>query len=215
MKILIPVNVYQKLRGYVQATNFEISGLGKVVMQGQDFLIEDVKIFEQEVSYANTKLDKKALAKFYDELMQRDEDPGDWKLWWHSHAKMDTFWSGTDSATIDDFDTEMEANNWILALETNRKDEIITRIDIFKPLRVTVPDIPWEITFENKQIEDDAFNEAIEKIKTPAYVPKKNKIIVDGKKILDAVVNKNRLNLVTMGDDGTPLFPPDNGRGDY
>lgn len=201
MKILIPVNVYQKLRGYAQATNYEISGLGKLTLLGDNILVEEIRIFEQEVGYANTKLDHRALAKFYDELMQADEDPSQWRMWWHSHAKMETFWSATDVATIEDFDTEMDANNWVLALETNREDEIITRIDIFKPLRVTVPDIPWEIYFENKRIEDDAFSEAMLKIKTPPVTKNLLNRIVDGK--------KNRIEIKLNRDDDNPLFPTD------
>ncbi len=204
MKILIPVNVYQKLRGYAQATNYEISGLGKLVLLGEDILIEEIRIFDQEVGYANTKLDRRALARFYDELMQKDEDPSSWRLWWHSHGKMETFWSATDTATIDDFDTEMDANNWILALETNRKDEIITRIDVFRPIRVTVPDVPWEIYFEDKKIEDQAFLETMEKVKTP---PIKNKVVSNGKELLNSLVNKNRLHL-TMGGENTVILPP-------
>lgn len=197
MKVLIPVNIYQKLRGYSQATNFEISGLGKVSLDGKDIIVEDIRIFEQEVTYASTKMDKRALAKFYDELMQKDEDISAWKLWWHSHAKMETFWSATDAATIEDFDTESDTDNWVLAIETNREDELLVRIDVFRPLRITIPKVPWEITFENKEIEDDAFSETMLKIKTPQ---ERKRFGLNGNK---------KIHILGINDHDT-LFPPQN-----
>jgi len=201
MKILIPVNIYQKLRGYAQATKFEISGLGKVSFDGKNILVEDIKIFDQEVSSASTKLNQRSLARFYDELLQAGEELAPWKMWWHSHARMETFWSATDIATIEDFDTEMNVDNWVLALETNHEDEIIARIDIFRPLRVTVPEAPWEIHFEDKRIEDAAFSEAMLNIK----FPKEKK--ANGRNPLSVFQNKDKNTLHISGIEHDQLFP--------
>ncbi len=170
MKILIPAHIYQKLRAYVMTIDKEISGLGRLSHDGKGlFLVEEIRIFKQTVTGGSTVLDKKDLAVFYDELIQSGGDPSEWKLWWHSHGIMDVFWSDIDTRTIEDFDNEMEADNWMLSLETNQAGKVITRLDIYKPLRITLDDIEWDITFENNEkLLDEVFVEVAEKVKIAA-----------------------------------------------
>jgi len=182
MKIIIPIDIYQKMRAYVNAVDTEISGLGKIIsiedFEGDiTFAIEDVKIFEQVVSGGNTEVDKKALACFYDDLIQAGEDPSLWKLWWHSHAQMGTFWSETDENTIEDFDNETEKDNWFLSLVTNLDREILTRLDIFSPFRIKKEEIPYEIIFDDAVISEEIRQEVKDKVKDRKWnlIKKENK----------------------------------------
>lgn len=146
MKIIISNKAFQKMRGYVEGVKKEISGLGKISYdeKNQEFTVHDVKIFKQKVTGVDTVLDQGALGKFYDEIMKTEGDLTNWKLWWHSHADMDTFFSGTDKSTIEDFDNETKEDNWFLSIVTNRAGDMEARVDLFYPLRVTVDNIYCE-----------------------------------------------------------------------
>lgn len=149
MKIAIPANVYKRMKAYVMAVNSEISMLGKVEKNGNDFTITDLALFEQIVSAGETTLDMLAIGKFYDEMVQRGEDTLKWRAWIHSHYTMPTFFSGVDEATINDFDMEVPADNWMLSIVTNQEGAIKTRLDLFAPVRFTIVDLPLDIDFTN------------------------------------------------------------------
>jgi hypothetical protein len=87
------------------------------------------------------------------------------KLWWHSHANMGVFWSTTDENTIKLFD-----NGWMISLVGNKKGEILSRLDIYDPIRFTLGNLELKIIIETdplleKQIED----EIAEKVKHFVY----------------------------------------------
>jgi hypothetical protein len=179
MKILIPVKIYQKLRAYTLATKHEIGGMAKIKRdeKGEIFTIEDLRIFEQVVSGGNVILDYKSQSKFYNELMEQNEDISMWRLWWHSHNTMEAFWSTTDEATIEDSDTENEKDNWSLSLVTNHAGDMVFRCDVFKPLRITVENIPYEILYDDAQIEDEVFKDIVEKVRVEGPAGKKKEAI--------------------------------------
>lgn len=180
MKIIFPVAVYQKFRSYIQGTPYEISGLGKISIADQIITIEDIRIFKQHVSAGETVLDHRELGKFFDDIIKKGEDPSVWKLWWHSHADFNVFFSGIDERTIDDFDNETPHENWMLSIVANHKNETLARVDIFNPIRCTITDIDWEISFEDRQIKTASLDEIAEKVIPTFSIDKKKK---DKKKI--------------------------------
>lgn len=170
MKIIFPIKVYQKFRSYIENCDEEISGLGKISKKDDIITIEDVKIFPQTTSRAETTMDKKALGKFYDEIVQKGEQLLDWKLWWHSHAKMDTFFSSTDIETIADFDNDLKDDNWMLSIVSNHAADLLARLDIYQPIRCTMNKLDWEIDFKDEQIEQDAILEIIQKVNNKVII---------------------------------------------
>jgi hypothetical protein len=218
MKIFFPVKVYQQLRAYVECTKYEISGLGKVKLVPEGFIVEEVKIFEQNVSGTDTTLDKKALGKFYDELVQKNEDIGLWKLWWHSHAGMEVFFSKTDDDTIEDFDTETPENNWMLSIVTNIAGDFYCQADIFQPIRCSIRDLVHEIDFSDREIKLNAIDEVTEKVKTQSYAEslawwknkkkdKKGQIWVPGKDVLPTQTpSTGDITTIDYLPDGKPVF---------
>jgi hypothetical protein len=184
--------------------------LGKIARledldKNNTFAVEDIKIFEQEVSHGGTLISQKDLASFYDELMEKGEDPSVWKLWWHSHASMDVFWSGTDEETIEDFDNETEKDNWLLSIVTNLDGDILNRLDIFSPFRIKKEGLPWEIIFDDPIIPQEIIDEVREKVKTKKWFSDKKeekKIIWPNKdnkeNIVGRLFNKNNEVIPTM-----------------
>src|SRR5258708_18832041 len=120
MKIIFKFPAYKKFRAYLHSVETEISGFGKVEKDGDNLIVTDVKIFAQVVSGSHTVMDARALAAFWDELIVAGEDIGQWKLWWHSHVNMPALFSNTDYNTIDEFDSEMPEENWMLSIVSNK-----------------------------------------------------------------------------------------------
>jgi hypothetical protein len=113
-------------------------------------------------------------------MQECPDDLVKWRMWWHSHGKMGVFWSGQDIATIEDFDTEMPDNNWLLSFETNHEAKVLTRIDIFEPIHCTLKDIPWDLDLANYGLMEEIKDEVTEKVELflprPSWLrPKKRK----------------------------------------
>jgi len=121
------------MNAYVDLSEGEVSLLGKVERLGSDFLVTDVRLIEQESTWASTKLDEEALARFLMELVEKGEDPGAWKLWIHSHCGFEVFWSATDEATCRRFNN----NEWMLSVVANRRREYLGRIDVYEPIHLS------------------------------------------------------------------------------
>lgn len=147
MEVILTDYVWSRMRAYVDNCNEEISGLGKIEKVNGDFRIVDIALFEQKVSATHSDIEAEALAKFQVDLIRKGEDMGAWCFWWHSHAKMDVFFSGTDTGTIDastDF-------NYLVSLVTNHKHEFKARVDVFEHARL-YKDI--EVSIEESEDED-------------------------------------------------------------
>jgi len=163
-KVVFSINAYIKYQAYINKVETEISGLGKVVKHKDEgfFYIEDLILLPQiEATGAYTKFNN---SKFYDELIQKGEQPSDYKLWWHSHVNMPVFWSSTDNNTAGDYDIELPEDNWFLSIVGNKKGEILCRLDIFDPIRITLNKIPWEIDFSKESILSLDLNEVDKEI---------------------------------------------------
>jgi hypothetical protein len=137
-EVYITQEAKSHLDAYVDICPDEISGLGHVTRKGNVLTIESILLFTQEVSSGSTDLDGDDVAKFIQEAIQGGQDPSTLKLWWHSHVNMGTFWSGTDTSTIDRF-----LNGWMLSIVTNKKREYKTRLDIYEPspIRIIMDDL--------------------------------------------------------------------------
>lgn len=98
--IELPSLLRDKIHHYCNAVKGEISGFGKVSWEKNKIIVKDIIILPQTCSVASTTLTEAGLSKFLFELIQQGRKPEEWKLWWHSHADFETFWSGTDTNTI-------------------------------------------------------------------------------------------------------------------
>lgn len=157
--------VRDMLELYILSTAGEISGLGKAVITQGDILITDIYLLRQKCSPTFTELDKEDVNKFLYDMLEHDEDPSEIKLWWHSHASMDVFWSPTDDGTAEGF-----GNGWMLSLVSNKHGDYLARLDMYEPFKVTIDNLlvrtlPTGNTRFRKAIEDE-ISEKVSK-----YVP--------------------------------------------
>lgn len=173
MKVIFPVEQYKKWRAYINSVQTEISGLAKILhIKPNLFILLDVQIFTQIVTSGHTNIDKAMYGDFLDELMQKGERISQWNAWWHSHANGPSYFSSVDEMTIEDWDNESEKNNYLLSIVSNRANKTQIRLDVFSPLRLIVPDVEWEISYEDSFLEEQVRQEIAQKVSEYKRPPK-------------------------------------------
>lgn len=143
MIIKFTPEAFFKIQEYARLCEKEIQGLGRVkIYDNKNIFVEDVEIFEQKVTAANTEMDKDAIADFMRSRISVG-DAGDWRLWWHSHADMQAFFSSVDT----DFINEMvgETGDWIISMVVNKAGDVKMRVDVYKPFRFATESVTHEI----------------------------------------------------------------------
>ncbi len=142
MKLIIPAEIEQKIHDYVCSVESEIAGMGSVTI-GEDgnATVEEVMIYEQEVTGGTADLSSQAIARWQSELVRAGGSPKKWRLWWHSHNTMAAFFSKRDTDTIDDSN---EAD-WMISLVVNKKREREARLDLYRPFRVKLEKLEIKI----------------------------------------------------------------------
>ena len=122
---------WTKLLNYAQCSfdemQSEIGGMAEMVPDKDgDMWIKRPTILKQEVSSASCDLDELALAQYYATVAKK-YGTSDF-LWWHSHADMSAFWSGTDKSTIAE-NKGKSKHTWSLVI--NIKGDYIMQLDVF------------------------------------------------------------------------------------
>lgn len=123
---------WRRLALYTVNCKSEIGGLGLVEPDGNDFVVTDVLLVEQDVNDIATRLDGAAVSRLVAGLLETGQDPGKLKFWWHSHAHEAPFWSGEDDATIERF-----RNDFMISLVSNHELRILARLDRYEPRSTT------------------------------------------------------------------------------
>lgn len=175
MRVHIPAHIYAEIDHYVQSSDDEISGLGKVI-EREDGTLEVSKVYllEQVNGAASTDLDPEAVAAA---LYESREDEGHLNFWWHSHCTFGVFWSQTDMDTIKQFGDK----GFLLATVFNHKREYKTAYyqgsNGFLP-EVFIDDIPTDfsshVTKELKEQWDKNIEEKVTKQTFPSWTGNSN-----------------------------------------
>ena len=140
-KIRIEAKVWEKLLAYIQACPQEVGGLGVVEQRLNTLVVTDIFLLEQKVTAATTDLNNGAIARFVADWVRRGRNIGTLRLWWHSHATMNVFWSSTDLATIKD----LADGGWLLAIVGNHKGETRARLQLGGEVGVAIDDLPIDV----------------------------------------------------------------------
>jgi hypothetical protein len=125
--VTIPANVRQLLELYITQCKYEISGLGTVESRDGELEVTGIYLLEQVVTSGDTVLSQEAVAEFLAEAPRRGIDLSKIRLWWHSHAALSSYWSSTDEATIDSFDSAP----WFVSIVGNHAGDYKARVDFF------------------------------------------------------------------------------------
>jgi len=145
--------------------NHEIGGMLIAKLdKDNDWILQDPVILKQETSGGNCTLDKESLADYYIEMAEKHGKKIQF-VWWHSHAKMDAFWSRTDKNTM----KEYSSGQWSMFLVVNVEGKYQFRIQMWQPI-VAGEDI--ELGFVNapdNSIPKDIIKEVKEKCSEETY----------------------------------------------
>lgn len=152
--VMVPADIHEKMMVYASVVNGEISGLGRVRFESNCAYVEDVFIFEQRSSTVDTELDTASIHRFIEDMISRGEDIDDVRLWWHSHASVDTFFSTTDMRTIDG----LSSMGPLVSIVVNKRRDIIARLDVRQPIHIGIS-VPVQIYYKS----DDEMIRAIKR----------------------------------------------------
>ena len=161
IRVKITKEAQQKLRYFTELCDTEISGLGRVKEMPGYLEIYDIEIFEQKVSGGHSDLDPDTLAMFLHDKYIAGESVKDYKVWWHSHVHMEAYFSPVDTATI-----EMSSEfPYLVSIVTNKRGDDRARIDMYTPLRVTLP-VELELILEdNEELKEKCQEQIDEKVR--------------------------------------------------
>ena len=137
MEVYINKNDWDKIINYARCSSdkwgTEIGGMAVTIQDKDgDWQIKDPVIMKQEVSAALCELDKTELAQYYSKMEIKYKKDNMRFCWWHSHAEMQAFWSGTDTNTIDEYSD----GDLSFALVVNVKEEYKCRVSVWKPFEM-------------------------------------------------------------------------------
>tara|TARA_R100000808_G_C2137603_1_gene145696 strand:+ start:432 stop:1322 length:891 start_codon:yes stop_codon:yes gene_type:complete len=143
----------------------EIGGMAVTIEDEEgNWQIKHPVILKQEVTGGTCDLDKGELAKYYSKMAITYKKYNMRFCWWHSHASMNAFWSGTDISTIDEY----KDGDLSFALVVNIKGEYKCRVSVWKPIEFH-KDVDLEIIDEPKaKIPKRIINEVDELCSKPA-----------------------------------------------
>jgi|WetSurSiteA1Bulk_404760.scaffolds.fasta_scaffold04477_3 hypothetical protein len=133
---------YAKMVYYCQSAHSEVSGFCKMQeIKNEQGIIERIEVLDtlllkQSGGQASTSLDEECMSKLLYELARKDENPANWKLWWHTHYNFNVYWSGIDDGNITRLLTDenikavsKDADNYLISTNINQSCDIIGRID--------------------------------------------------------------------------------------
>jgi len=164
----IPAVIYEQLMFYTINVKEEVGGLGIVsIAENGNATIEELFLLEQDVEPSECTLSPIGIAKLFTELKNtgQEEKIGEINLWWHSHAKMKAFFSGTDNKTMEEW-----TGDHLFAIVINHSQDMVAKIMTRNPMYI-VSDIDVIVDWCDVP-EAKAWTEEIkEKVKKKVFAP--------------------------------------------
>ena len=156
---LLP-EVEEKIRHYTALAAGEVSGLGLVEEVEGGFLVTRIFLPRQECSPGGTELDQDWVAALLVTLEEEGIDSGKLRCWFHSHSSFNVFWSPTNEECI----TGLANDNYYISLVVNKAGDMLARLDIFKPVRVTIDSVPVVVRGEDTRLLEQCRTEFAERV---------------------------------------------------
>jgi len=155
----IEEDVYNKVQYWIDKTDVEVSGLGRIVYDAERHVWRVVSAYlvDQVNSAADTELNAEAIGRL---MFETKDDPGQLNWWWHSHHNMDVFWSSTDLAAIE----ELGEHGFFTATVFNKRRESLSCVYQNVPFRMFSNELDFEIAYTASPVHkewDDEFDEKV------------------------------------------------------
>ena len=160
VRLFVLPEVEERMRHFTDLATGEVSGLGTVEEFDGGFLVDRLFLPKQTCTPAGTTLDENSVATLLMEMEAAGEDSGRLRFWFHSHSHHDVFWSQTDEECIEG----LANGDYVLSLVTNKRGATLARLDIFRPARMTVDDIPISVRAMDDDLRDTCQEELEDKL---------------------------------------------------
>jgi hypothetical protein len=174
VEILVSAYTWQRMRYLVDSVDSEVAWLGTVERTDNTFKITEIYVPTQEVTTASVNADAEMMSDLIPDLIEEHGEEEalnniipNLRAFCHSHHKMKTFWSATDENGING----LANSQFLVSLVLNQDGEVLGRVDIFEPMRITIDNVPLRVDFGADF--DDLKKEIKEKVKKATYTPKK------------------------------------------
>ena len=175
--LYIPLLSYQKIMGYADVCDTEITGFADVTFDDDrnGLVVGEVFLLEQVGAASEVEMSEESIGKFTNECMKKGMTQLP-RLWWHSHVNMGAFFSGTDEQAMKDLKNE----SWSVALVVNKKEEMKATLNLYQPVELQVTDLPVVVLYPKYGELEELRTEVEQKVtkkkfSLPAYTGKHNK----------------------------------------
>jgi hypothetical protein len=183
-------DVLAKIFGWTRAVDIEVSGLGLIEQpKPGKFKIVEAFLLPQEGDGGSTELDDDGVAKLMFDLAKEDREDL-LRFWWHSHVRMEVFWSTVDTDNID----RLCQDDFLISLVVNQHGHMLTRVDFARPARMYMNDIPLKILWADTDLQKSCKEETDAKVRVI-----KPKIPTYGGKSIHALHNPRTSGFQTIG----------------
>lgn len=148
-KVVMKKEVEERIRWLTKNYDKEISAWLGGELTEEGILIDDLMFPEQEVGGASVDTDQKQLIKLRKEYGNRClRIIGHW----HSHNSMSAHWSTDDDKFIKE---HMHERDFRVFLVSSIRDGIRVRVEIRKPIGISIDEVELEIENDNKELEEE------------------------------------------------------------
>lgn len=161
LNVFIKPDLLNEILFIAKNVETEVSGLGDVVKVKNGFEIVKLRFFEQECTASETEIKPEQLDLLGREANERGEDLSSMRLWWHSHAKMSTFWSGQDESCIKSLLSAFE--DYLISIVVNHAGDLLCRMDFVKPIGITVNHVPVKVCYDMPEVKETELKDMIAK----------------------------------------------------
>lgn len=134
-RLVIRARVWRELFFYFLETPMETQLMG-FISKSEDnlFILEDLVLTPHHGSLGEADLDQDAYPKWLEALEKIGKDITKMRVQIHSHGDMPPYFSEEDMLTI----REDYLLDWMISIVGNRKGELLGRLDIFKPIPLSL-----------------------------------------------------------------------------
>lgn len=169
---LISVNrlALYKMHIIVGLINMEVGWLGTARRNETGIIVDDVFLFEQDVSHGHSELTSDSMSQIMQEVLKRpdgEEIFNNTRFWGHSHGNGDTYPSGQDNDTMKTF--EGFGADFFLRAILNRQGKISFSLYDWQK-GIAFHEAPWQpvgagiSVEEDKRLCGDLLTEMVEKV---------------------------------------------------
>jgi hypothetical protein len=165
-QVWIDLAAHEKLWAWTKLAKGEVSMLGLVEDTPAGPAITDLFLLRQTCTSATTDMDQADVAKLLFDLAAAGLE-GQLRAWVHSHATMDVFWSRTD----DDCVEGLAAEPYCVSVVVNKRGDVRARVDVFRPVRFTIDDVPVKLRTPSLGLEEECRREFLVKVNEAPIFP--------------------------------------------